>query len=150
MMKREGITARIKDDRSRRERGRERGGGVERNIGKLAARQDKTFHKTDIDSVLPGRHVDVNRESRRSVRRRERREKGGGERGKGESWRRIKGRVKDTHFLIASRRIAVFPLAPRRRLCSVSATSRPHSAFARGPREIRGGGVKILVLLRCA
>lgn len=35
---------------------------VERNIGKLAARQDKTFHKTDIDSVLPRRHADVNRE----------------------------------------------------------------------------------------
>ena len=47
----------------RRKRSWTRQARVERNIGKLAARQDKTFHKTDIDSVLLGAHVDVNRGS---------------------------------------------------------------------------------------
>lgn len=60
--KREGITVRMEND-SFEGKGRERGRRESRNIGKPAARQDKTFHKTDIDSVLPGAHVDVNRES---------------------------------------------------------------------------------------
>lgn len=50
-------------------RGREGGGArTGRNIGEQAARGDKMFHKTDIDSVLFRWRDDVDRTARRAPR----------------------------------------------------------------------------------